>query len=77
MIAARVVLAVAALNLLFLFSELALNVFRASFGWRGESMLAQTAFSLAEASPSQMIAFFGGAVVTIAFFVWVAYLVRE
>jgi len=24
-----------------------------------------------------MIAFFGGAVVTIAFFVWVAYLVRE
>jgi hypothetical protein len=40
-------------------------------------MLAQTAFSLAEASPSQMIAFFGGAVVTIAFFVWVASLVRE
>jgi hypothetical protein len=40
-------------------------------------MLAQTAFSLAEASPSQMIAFFGGAVVTIAFFVWVAFLVRE
>jgi hypothetical protein len=32
MIAARVVLAVAVLNLLFLFSELALNVFRASFG---------------------------------------------
>ena len=26
-------------------------------------MLAQTAFSLAQASPSQMIAFFGGAVV--------------
>jgi hypothetical protein len=40
-------------------------------------MLAQTAFSLAEASPSQVIAFFGGGVVTIAFFVWVAYLVRE
>ena len=40
-------------------------------------MLAQTAFSLAKASPSQMIAFFGGAVFTIAFFVWVAYLVRE
>ena len=39
-------------------------------------MLAHTAFSLAQASPSQMIAFFGGAVVTIAFFVWVAYLVR-
>ena len=32
MVAARVLLAVAALNLLFLFSELALNVFRASFG---------------------------------------------
>jgi len=32
MIAARIVLAVAALNLLFLFSELALNVFKASFG---------------------------------------------
>jgi hypothetical protein len=40
-------------------------------------MLAQTAFSLAEASPSQMIAFFGGAVATIGFFVWVAYLVKE
>jgi hypothetical protein len=32
MIAAKIVFAVAALNLLFLFSELALNVFRASFG---------------------------------------------
>ena len=32
MIAARIVLAVAALNLLFLASELAMNVFRASFG---------------------------------------------
>jgi hypothetical protein len=32
MLAAKVVLAVAALNLLFLFSELAINVFRASFG---------------------------------------------
>ncbi len=40
-------------------------------------MLAHTAFSLAEASPSQLIAFFGGTVVTIAFFIWVAYLVRE
>ncbi len=40
-------------------------------------MLAHTAFSLAEASPSQMIAFFGGTVVTMAFFIWVAYLVRE
>ena len=32
MIAARIILAVAALNLLFLFSELGLNVFKASFG---------------------------------------------
>ncbi len=32
MIAARIVIAVASLNLLFLFSELALNVFKASFG---------------------------------------------
>jgi hypothetical protein len=32
MIAARIVLAVAALNLLFLGSELAMNVFRAYFG---------------------------------------------
>jgi hypothetical protein len=40
-------------------------------------MLEHTAFSLAEASPSQMIAFFGGAAITIAFFIWVAWLVRE
>jgi hypothetical protein len=40
-------------------------------------MLAHTAFSLAQASPSQMIAFFGGAVLYIAFFVWVGYLVRQ
>jgi hypothetical protein len=40
-------------------------------------MLDHTVFSLANASPSQMIAYFGGAVVTIAFFVWVAYLVRH
>jgi hypothetical protein len=32
MLAARIVLAVAALNLLFLFSELTLNVFKAYFG---------------------------------------------
>jgi hypothetical protein len=32
MIGAKVVLAVASLNLLFLFTELALNVFRAYFG---------------------------------------------
>jgi hypothetical protein len=40
-------------------------------------MLEHTAFSLAQASASQIIAYFGGAVVTIAFFVWVAYLVRQ
>jgi hypothetical protein len=40
-------------------------------------MLADTAFSLAQASPSQMIAYFGGALITIAFFVWVAYLVKQ
>ena len=40
-------------------------------------MLAHTAFSLAQASSSQVIAFFGGAVLTIAFFVWIVYLVRQ
>ena len=40
-------------------------------------MLAHTAFSLSEASPSQIIAFFGGAVVTVAFCGWVVYLVRQ
>jgi hypothetical protein len=40
-------------------------------------MLAQTTFSLDQASASQIIAFFGGAVLTVAFFVWVAYLVRH
>ena len=33
-------------------------------------------FSLANASPEQAIAFFGFAIFTIGFFVWVAYLVR-
>jgi hypothetical protein len=40
-------------------------------------MLAHTAFSFAEASPSQLVAFFGGAVITIGFFVWVASLVKH
>ena len=40
-------------------------------------MLPNTVFSLANASPEQVIAFFGGAVVTVAFFVWVVYLVRQ
>ena len=39
-------------------------------------MLANKVFSLAHASPVQVIAFVGFAIVTIAFFVWVAYLVR-
>lgn len=39
-------------------------------------MLAETAFSLAQASPNQMIAFFTGAIAHTCFFVWVAYLAR-
>jgi hypothetical protein len=39
-------------------------------------MLPNPAFSLAETSPEQVIAFVGFALFTIAFFVWVAYLVR-
>ncbi len=38
-------------------------------------MLADTVFSFANASPSQTIAFVGGTIAHIAFFVWVAYLV--
>jgi hypothetical protein len=39
-------------------------------------MLTNTLFSLANASSEQVIAFFGFAIFTIGFFVWVAYLVR-
>jgi hypothetical protein len=39
-------------------------------------MLANKIFSLASASPEQVIAFVGFAIFTIAFFIWVAYLVR-
>ena len=39
-------------------------------------MLENKVFSFAYASPVQVIAFLGFAIVTIAFFVWVAYLVR-
>jgi hypothetical protein len=39
-------------------------------------MLKDTVFSLAHGSPEQTIAFIGFAIFTIAFFVWVAYLVR-
>jgi hypothetical protein len=37
-------------------------------------MLADTVFSFANASPYQAIAFIGGTIAHIAFFVWVAYL---
>jgi hypothetical protein len=40
-------------------------------------MLAQTAFSLVQTSPSQMIAYFAGAVAHIAFFAWIVYLLRR
>ncbi|MET0723459.1 MAG: hypothetical protein ABWY64_21910 [Tardiphaga sp.] len=40
-------------------------------------MLENTVFSLADAGPIQVVAFVGFAIATIAFFVWVAYLVRE
>jgi hypothetical protein len=39
-------------------------------------MLANKVFSFANASPEQFVAFVGFAIVTIAFFVWVAYLIR-
>jgi hypothetical protein len=39
-------------------------------------MLENTVFSLAD-GPIQAVAFIGFAIATIAFFVWVAYLVRE
>jgi hypothetical protein len=39
-------------------------------------MLADTVFSFANASPYQAIAFIGGAIAHIGFFVWVVYLVR-
>ena len=40
-------------------------------------MLPETVFSFADASVFQMIAFLGGAVVHTAFFVWVAWLIRQ
>ena len=40
-------------------------------------MLENTVFSLADAGPIQVVAFVEFAIATIAFFVWVAYLVRE
>lgn len=40
-------------------------------------MLADTAFSFANASAFQVIAFIGGAIAHTAFFIWVVYLVRH
>ncbi len=40
-------------------------------------MLAETAFSFADASALQIIAFIGGAIAHTAFFIWVVYLVRH
>ena len=40
-------------------------------------MLEDTVFSFATASPYQVIAFVGGAIAHIAFFVWVVYLIRQ
>jgi flagellar biogenesis protein FliO len=39
-------------------------------------MLPNAVFSLADASPEQVVAFVGSVIFTIGFFVWVAYLVR-
>jgi hypothetical protein len=39
-------------------------------------MLPNAVFSLANASPEQVVAFVGFAIFTIGFFVWVAYVVR-
>jgi hypothetical protein len=39
-------------------------------------MLPNKVFSFAYASPEQVIAFVGFAIVTVVFFVWVAYLIR-
>jgi len=40
-------------------------------------MLEDTVFSFATASPYQVIAFVGGAIAHIAFFIWVVYLIRQ
>ena len=40
-------------------------------------MLENTVFSFATASPYQIIAFCGGAIAHVAFFVWVVYLIRQ
>jgi|RhiMetdeSRZDD1v2_1073273.scaffolds.fasta_scaffold2036157_2 hypothetical protein len=40
-------------------------------------MLQNTVFTFANSSPNQIIAFLGGAIFHIGFFVWVIYLVRH
>lgn len=40
-------------------------------------MLAETAFSFADASVFQVIAFIGGGVAHVAFFAWVVWLIRQ
>jgi len=40
-------------------------------------MLAETAFSFANASAFQVIAFVGGAIMHTAFFIWVVWLIRQ
>jgi hypothetical protein len=40
-------------------------------------MLAETTFAFADASVFQVIAFVGGAIVHVAFFVWVVWLIRQ
>ena len=40
-------------------------------------MLPETAFSFADASVYQIIAFIGGAIAHTAFFVWVVWLIRQ
>ena len=40
-------------------------------------MLPNTVFSFSDASPYQIIAFLGGAILHTAFFVWIVYLVRH
>ena len=62
MVAARILLAVAALNLLFLGSELAMNVFRAYSAEEERACWRRRPLTRA-GEPGRIIAFFGGAVV--------------
>ena len=64
------------MNFVILVSALATNVLL-SFLTRRNRMLAETAFSFADASVFQIIAFVGGAIAHTAFFVWVVWLIRQ